>query len=111
MHLVPAKCAQGVGFDVAELAHFQHERAHRFVIRCFQHDDSAVSAHRPVFLHDLHSQLCGLSHGGVAAFHCVFDIANALIFELNKTNLTSDKRARVCVWLLVFVQAWAETAL
>src|SRR5204862_1939751 len=76
-------------FDVAEGADFEHERAHRLVIGRFKHYHSVIRAHRPEFLHDFHAHFLRLSYGGVAAFHCVLDIANPLICKLNQPDISS----------------------
>src|SRR4029453_7833794 len=88
-HLVAAKRAQGLAFDVTERTYLKDERAHGLIIRRLHNDDPVVSAHCPVFLDDLHSHLLRLGDGGVATFYCVLDVANSLVFKLNQTDITS----------------------
>src|SRR4029453_7443767 len=87
-HLVAAKRAQGLAFDVTERTYLKDERAHGLIIRRLHNDDPVVSAHCPVFLNNFHSHLLRLRHGGGAAFHCVLDVANPLVFKLNQTDIT-----------------------
>src|SRR6266508_2870549 len=90
-HFLPTEGAQGLPPDVAERADFKYERAHRFVIRRLEQDDNIVSAHRPEFLHDLHTHFLRLSYRSFAALNCVFNVANTLVCKLNQPDISSHK--------------------
>src|SRR5947207_8942919 len=63
--------------------------ANVLVIRSIEDHYSIVGAHCPELFHDLDPHFLSLGYRRVATFNGVFDIADALISELNQSDISS----------------------